>query len=472
VADPTGFLTIDRQDPPHRPVSERVLDFGEVEQRLTVEALESQAARCMDCGIPFCHAYGCPLANLIPDWNDAIHAGEWRKALDLLHATNNFPEITGRICPAPCEPACTLSINQPAVTIKHIELMIAEHGWEQGWIQPEPPSSRSGKRIAVIGSGPSGLGAAQQLARWGHETVVFERAERVGGLLRYGIPDFKLDKRVIDRRVAQMEAEGVVFETGVDAGVDLSVRYMRRTFDAILITAGARQPRDLDIPGRQLEGVHFATTFLTQQNQRNAGEAIADGEAISAAGKRVVVIGGGDTGADCIGTSRRQGAQSIHQLEILSQPPAARAADNPWPAWPQVLRTSTSHEEGCERMWGVSTQEFAGQNGGVTGVHCARVICGKDESGRPSFEDVPGSELALGADLVLLAMGFVHVEHGAMVNDLGLATDPRGNISIDQDYLTSADGVFAAGDAVLGASLVVRSIDHGRRAAEAIHSRL
>ena len=472
MGDPSDFMTIDRQDPPKRPVAERILDFGEVEERLPVGDLESQAARCMDCGIPFCHAYGCPLENLIPDWNDMVHRGQWRKALDLLHATNNFPEITGRICPAPCEAACTVSINQPAVAIKHIELSIAEHGWEMGWIQPEPASSRSGKRVAVIGSGPSGLAAAQQLARRGHETVVFEKAGRLGGILRYGIPDFKLDKRVIDRRVEQMVAEGVTFETGVDAGVDLSVRYMRRSFDAILITAGARQPRDLDMPGRDLKGIHFATDFLSQQNRRNAGDTIPDEDAICAEGKHVVVIGGGDTGADCIGTSRRQGARSIHQLEILPKPPADRDTDNPWPTWPLILRTSTSHQEGCERMWGVSTREFAGQDGHVIGAICVRVGCGQDDSGRLTFEDVPGSELDLDADLVLLAMGFVHVEHGALVKDLDLATDARGNIEVDGGYMTSADAVFAAGDAVLGASLVVRAMYHGRCAAEAIHRHL
>jgi len=366
----TGFLLHLRQDPDKRPVAERILDYREIELPLPAHALETQATRCMDCGIPFCHAYGCPVRNLIPDFNTMIYRKQWRRALDLLHATNNLPEVTGRVCPAPCEAACTLGINQPSVAIKQIELQIIERGFERGWVEPQPPAVRTGKKVAIIGSGPTGLAAAQQLRRAGHEVVLFEKADRLGGILRYGIPDFKLEKWVIDRRLDQMRAEGVAFETGVDAGADLSVRYLRRTFDAVLIAAGARQPRDLAVPGRDLDGIHFAMTFLTQQNRRNAGEIIPPDDAITAQGKRVVVLGGGDTGADCVGTARRQGALSITQIELLPEPPKDRAPDNPWPTWPRILRSSSSHEEGCTRLWSIGTQEFLG--GGAAGSPVAR----------------------------------------------------------------------------------------------------
>ena len=464
----TGFLEFPRENPPHRAVAERVRDFQEIEQMLPRPALEIQASRCMDCGIPFCHAFGCPVSNRIPEWNDMVYRKQWRKALDLLHATCNLPEITGRVCPAPCEPACTLAINQPPVTIRHIELQIVERGWAEGWIVPEPAPVRTGKRVAVIGSGPAGLAAAQQLARRGHDVVVFEKAPRVGGILRYGIPDYKLEKWVIDRRLGQMRAEGVVFETGVNAGADISVRYLRRSFDAILLATGASVPRDLPVPGRELRGIHFAMEFLTQQNMRNAGEA-PPGEPIGAAGKSVVVIGGGDTGSDCIGTSRRQGAREIRQLEILSTPPGERVPGNPWPTWPNVLRTSSSHEEGCSRDFAVATREFAGENGAVKGLRCVRLDwSGTDASGRPSFREIPGSEFTIEADLVLLAMGFVHVEHGPIVRDLGIAVDSRGNLALDEELMTSAPGVFAAGDCAMGASLVVRAIDQGRSSAAAV----
>jgi NAD(P)H-dependent glutamate synthase small subunit len=469
MGDPSGFLTTDRRDPPKRPVPDRVADYREIEQSLEGPALEAQAGRCMECGIPFCHSYGCPVVNLIPDWNDMVYRKQWRKALDLLHATNNFPEVTGRICPAPCEAACTLAIDQPAVAIRHIERQIADRGWENGWIRPEPAAAKTGRKAAVIGSGPTGLAAAQQLARAGHDVTVFEKADRVGGILRYGIPDFKLEKSVVDRRVEQMQAEGVVFETGVEAGVDLSVRYIRRTFDAVLIAAGAGVPRDLDVPGRDLDGIRFAMPFLTQQNRRNAGDDVPAAESVTAAGKNVVVIGGGDTGADCIGTSRRQGARSIRQLEILPEPPAERAPDNPWPTWPQTLRASSSHEEGCERHWSVATREFLGGDGAVRGLRGVRLEWSEpDASGRRSFKEVPGTEFEMEAELVLLAMGFVRVEHGPLVKDYGLATDARGNIEVDADFATSAPGVFAAGDAVIGASLVVRAIALGRQAAAAM----
>jgi len=467
VGKPTGFMDFPREEPPHRPVEERVRDFHEVEELLPATRIGSQAARCMDCGIPFCHAFGCPVQNRIPDWNEMVYREKWKKALDLLHHTCSLPEITGRVCPAPCEAACTLAINQPAVTIRHLELQIVERGWREGWIRPEPPERKSGKRVAVVGSGPAGLPAAQALARRGHEVVVFEKSDRVGGMLRYGIPDFKLEKWVIDRRLEQMRAEGVVFETGVNAGVDVSAAYLRRTFDAIVLAAGATVPRDLPVPGRDLAGVHFAMEFLKQQNRLNAGDPIPSGERISAEGKRVVVIGGGDTGSDCIGTSRRQGAASITQIELLPMPPESRTPTNPWPTWPIILRTSSSQEEGCDRMWSIQTKEFVGEGGQVRNLKCVKLEWSEpDAGGRRTSREIPGSGFDLPADLVLLAMGFVHVEHGPLVRDLGVATDPRGNIVVDGDFMTAVPGVFGAGDAVLGASLVVRSIDTGRRAAE------
>ena len=464
----TGFLEFPRENPPHRAVAERVRDFHDIEQMLPRPALEIQASRCMDCGIPFCHAFGCPVSNRIPEWNDMVYRRQWRKALDLLHATCNLPEVTGRVCPAPCEPACTLAINQPPVTIRHIELQIVERGWAEGWIVPEPAPVRTGKRVAVIGSGPAGLAAAQQLARRGHDVVVFEKAPRVGGILRYGIPDYKLEKWVIDRRLDQMRAEGVVFEAGVNAGTDISVRYLRRSFDAILLATGAAVPRDLPVPGRELSGIHFAMEFLTQQNIRNGGEE-PSGDAISAAGRNVVVIGGGDTGSDCIGTSRRQGAREIRQLEILAMPPGERGPANPWPTWPNILRTSSSHEEGCDRDFAVATKAFVGEDGAVKRLRCIRLEGpAPGAPGHPSFKEIPGSEFTIDADLVLLAMGFVHAEHGPLVRDLGLAVDARGNLAADAEFMTSAAGVFAAGDCATGASLVVRAISQGRSTAAAV----
>ena len=468
----TGFLLYPRRDPAKRPVADRVRDYHEVEQRLPVAQLEVQATRCMDCGIPFCHAYGCPLGNRVPDFNNMIYRKQWRRALDLLHATNNLPEVTGRVCPAPCETACTLGINQPAVAIKQIELQIVERGFERGWIEPQPPPATTGRKVAIVGSGPTGLAAAQQLRRAGHDVVLFERADRIGGILRYGIPDFKLEKWVIDRRLEQLRAEGVDFETGVDVGADLSARYMNRTFDAVLIAAGARQPRDLDVPGRGLDGIHFALPYLTQQNRRNAGEIIPPGHAISAEGRHVVVLGGGDTGSDCVGTARRQGAESIVQIELLPKPPAERPSDNPWPTWPRILRTSSSHDEGCERLWSILTKEFvADEAGRVKALRCVKLDWSEPDpdTGRATFTETPGSEFALDADLVLLSLGFLRVEHGPLVRDFGLDTDPRGNLIVDDSFATSAPGVFAAGDSVLGASLVVRALALGRRAAAAIH---
>lgn len=462
------YMEHPRKNPPKRLVGERILDFREVERRLSPKQVMIQAIRCRDCGIPYCHSYGCPLENHIPDWNLMVAGKSWKQALDILHATNNFPEITGRICPALCEAACTLSINMPPVTIRHIELQIVEKGWEKGWIVPRPALGKTGKRVAVIGSGPAGLAAAQQLARQGHSVTVYERDDRIGGMLRYGIPDFKLEKRILDRRVEQIRAEEVVFETGVNVGVDLSAGYLRRTFDAVLIAVGARVPRDLSVPGRELGGIHFAMDFLTRQNRVNAGDPMNGDDDITASGKDVLVVGGGDTGSDCVGTSRRQGAGRIYQVEILPRPPESRSEDNPWPDWPQVLRTSSSHEEGCERIWGATVKEFSGEDGMVHTARLVRVEWYR-ENGRQAFREIPGSEFDLEAGLVLLAAGFVHPEHGPLVKEFALGIDSRGNLAVDGSYMTSSPGVFAAGDSAMGASLVVRAIDQGRRAAEAIN---
>jgi len=469
MAKPTGFLEHPREDPANRPVAERVGDYKEIEQPLPLDRAEVQASRCMDCGIPYCHAFGCPLGNRIPEFNDMVYRRQWRRALDLLHATNNFPEITGRLCPAPCEAACSLSINSKPVSVRHLELQIVERGWREGWIAPQPAERKTGKSVAVIGSGPAGLAAAQQLARRGHDVVVFEKAAAPGGILRYGIPDFKLEKWILDRRLDQLRAEGVRFETGVEVGADLSVRYLLRKFEALCITAGAREPRDLKVPGRGLEGIHFAMEYLAQQNRRNAGEVIPFDQEILAKDKNVVVIGGGDTGSDCVGTARRQGARSITQIELLPEPPLDRSPDNPWPTWPTILRTSTSHEEGGERMWSVQTKEFLGLGIRVRGMRCVRLAWSPpDASGRRPFKEVPGSEFELKAELVLLALGFVHVEHGPIIGELGLKTDDRGNLAVDGDGMTNVPGIFAGGDAVLGASLVVRAILLGRRMAAAV----
>jgi len=456
----TGFLEYTREVPLRRPVPERVNDWFEVYQDFPEEKVRAQGARCMDCGVPFCHT-GCPLSNIIPDWNDLVYRDRWKDAVRVLHSTNNFPEFTGRVCPAPCEAACVLGINEPPVAIKLIEKTIVEHAFRAGWIKPEPPMERSGKRVAVVGSGPAGLAAAQQLARAGHWVTVFEKSDRIGGLLRYGIPEFKMEKHVLDRRLAQMEAEGVEFQTNVHVGQSISAEELMRDFDAILLAAGAEQPRDLAVPGRELQGIHFAMEFLPQQNKRCAGDEVPD--QILATGKRVVIIGGGDTGADCLGTSHRQKAASVHQFEILPMPPESRAPQTPWPLWPLQLRAESSHEEGGLREWSIATAKFTGdEQGNVRRLHAVRV------GPPPKFEQIPDTEFTLDADLVLLAMGFTGPVRSGIVEQFGVNLDQRGNIATDASYMASVDGVFAAGDARRGQSLVVWAIAEGRSAAAGI----
>jgi glutamate synthase (NADPH/NADH) small chain len=467
---PEGFLEHRREDIAHRPVAERVRDFSEVDVAHSEEVLVRQASRCMDCGIPFCHT-GCPVSNRIPEFNELVYRGKWREASENLHSTNNFPEITGRVCPAPCEPACTLSINDAPVLIKHIEYQIAERAFREGWVEPRPAPLRTARRVAVVGSGPAGLAAAQQLARVGHDVVVFEKDDRIGGLLRYGIPDFKLEKWVIDRRLAQLRAEGVKFETGVVVGEDLSERYLRRNFDAILLAMGASEPRGLSVQGAAFDNVHFAMDFLVQQNRLVAGDRPPEpAERITTRDKSVVVIGGGDTGSDCVGTSLRQGAREVHQLEILPKPPEERNPTTPWPMWPQILRTSPSHEEGCQRRWGVLTKRLTGVSVRANELHGVEV---ESASGPKGWEmkEIPGTEFGMPVDLVLLAMGFLHVAHVGLVESLGLNLNPQGNVVVD-DYMTSEEGVFAAGDTTLGASLVVSAIAAGREAAHSIDAYL
>jgi glutamate synthase (NADPH/NADH) small chain len=466
MGKPKGFLEYKRATVGYRDAVERVKDYREVGLSLTPDAMIAQAARCMDCGIPFCHGAGCPLNNRIPEFNELIYQGKWQQACDNLHSTNNFPEITGRVCPAPCETACTLGVNDEPVLIRHIEYQIVERGWAEGWIKPMPPRTKTGKRVAVIGSGPAGLAAAQQLARAGHDVVVFEKDNKAGGLLRYGIPDFKLDKNIIDRRLEQLRAEGVLFQTGVNVGEDISVRYLKKMFDCVCLTMGAGQPRDLSIQGRGFENIFFAWDYLALQNKLVSGEPLEDARIVSARDRDVVVIGGGDTGSDCVGTAIRQGAASVTQLEILPKPPEDRPDDTPWPMWPRIMRTSSSHQEGCQRRWNVMTKNFTGSEVRVSGLNAVEVEWFMKD-GDWKLREVPGTEFGLKADLVLIAMGFVHVKHDGLVNGLGLSLDERGNIVVN-DYQTSEPWVFAAGDATLGASLVVRAIDAGRKAAGAV----
>lgn len=472
MGNPKGFLEVKRMDPGYRPVQERIRDFHEVELRLSPDEIKSQASRCMDCGIPFCHGSGCPIRNLIPEWNDLVYKGRWKDALELLLSTNNFPEFTGRICPALCEASCTVGLNGDPVSVRQIELALVEKGFAEGFIKPCPPEARSGRKVAVVGSGPAGLAAADLLNKAGHSVTVFERDSFAGGLLRYGIPDFKLDKRIVQRRIDLMAAEGVSFETRVNVGVDISARYLLNRFDAVCVSIGSRAPRDLKAPGRELDGIHFAMDFLWQQNCLASCEAF-DSAQLSASGRKVLVIGGGDTGSDCVGTSIRQGAKSVAQIEIMPMPPETRHSSTPWPSWPYQLRSSSSHKEGCERLWSVATKSFEGKDGKLKRVNLVKVEWETDPSGRPSrMKELPGSEFAIEADLALLAMGFVGPERDGILSQFGVEFDKRGNIVVDAAMMTSKKGVFAAGDAVSGPSLVVRAIAAGRKLASSVDTYL
>jgi glutamate synthase (NADPH/NADH) small chain len=459
-------MEFERALPTRRAPEERVKDWFEIYQEFPQSSVQQQGARCMECGVPFCHT-GCPLNNHIPDWNDLVYHGRWEEAVRRLHATNNFPEFTGRICPAPCEASCVLGINQPPVTIKPIEKTIVERGWEEGWILPEPAQQKSGKKVAVIGSGPAGLAAAQQLSRAGHAVTVYEKSDRIGGLLRYGIPNFKLEKHVIDRRLEQMEAEGVIFVTNAHVGVNVEVAELRKTFDAIVLAGGSESPRDLKVPGRELKGIHFAMEFLPQQTKRFFGGEVPQELSILATGKKVVIIGGGDTGADCLGTSLRQAAASVRQFEIMPRPPESRSEQTPWPLWPLQLRIESSHEEGGTREWSLNTVRFEGDaDGNVARLHAVQV------GPPPKFEPVAGTETVIEAELVLLAMGFTGPVRNGMLEQLGVALDGRGNVATDERSMSSVDGVFAAGDMRRGQSLVVWAIAEGRKTAASVDAYL
>ena len=470
MADPKAFLTLRRATPERQAVEERVHHWGEFYRSAPESAVQTQAARCMDCGVPFCQGdTGCPVRNVIPEWNGLVQRGDWHEALESLHATNNFPELTGRLCPAPCESACVLGLVNEPVAIRHIEQTIADRGFAEGWVVPRPPRRSTGFSVAVIGSGPAGLAAAQQLRRAGHAVVVFEKDARVGGLLRYGIPEFKLEKSVLDLRLSQLEAEGVQFLTGVDVGEEITAAELRARFDAVCVATGAGAARDLHVPGRELAGVHLAMDFLTSQNRRLSGDSFFE-MGIDASDRRVVIIGGGDTGSDCAGTCVRQGARSVRQFELLPQPPRDRAATTPWPLWPMQLRSSHAHEEGCERDWSVATTAFSGENGRVARIHAVRLERQVFADGRTDFVQLPGSEFELEADLVLLAMGFTGPVKSRLLVDLGVELDSRGTIATDAAHRTSVPGVFAAGDAHRGASLIVWAIREGRDAADSIDS--
>ena len=469
MGNPTGFLEIDKKERNYEDPKDRLKHFKEFIVPLTNEEVSKQGSRCMDCGIPYCHQ-GCPVNNLIPDWNDLVYKHEWKKALDTLHSTNNFPEFTGRICPAPCEAACTLNLTDNPVSIKTIECSIVDYGWEKGWIKPQLPKKHTDKKVAIIGSGPAGLACAQQLARLGHSVVVYEKNERIGGLLRIGIPDFKMEKTLIDRRMAQMQSEGVQFKTNSEIGNNISTNQIIDNFDAVSLCIGSEVPRNLEVKGRNLKGIHFAMDFLSQQNDMVSGKTISKDILISAKGKKVLVIGGGDTGSDCVGTSNRQGATSVHQLELLPQPPVNENKQLTWPNWPMKLRTSTSHQEGCERQWSILTKSFEGnENGEVTKLICVEVEWKKSEDGSMKMIEVEDSEFEIEADLVLLAMGFVHPIHEGLVNNLSLKLDQRGNVEANEiSFKTSSDKVFVAGDCRRGQSLVVWAISEGRKCAERI----
>jgi glutamate synthase (NADPH) small chain len=464
MGDVKGFLKVKRKTTSYRPVCERVKDFSEVSFVPKAEHSKEQASRCMDCGVPFCH-WACPVGNLIPDWNDAVFRGQWGKAFNLLNAINNLPEITGRICPATCEYSCVLGINDDPVTIRENEEAIIEYAFKHGLVKPQPPRKRTGKRIAIIGSGPAGISCAHQLNKAGHIVTVFERDGSIGGILRYGIPDFKLEKWILDRRVKLLEKEGIIFKTSVSVGIDYPVSELRKEFDVICLTCGSRAPRDLAIEGRQLKGIHFAMDFLIQSNKRINGEQFSKEELIDAKGKKVVVIGGGDTGADCVGTAHRQGASCVTQIEIMPMPASCRTKDFPWPKYPMLLKTTTSHEEGGARDWSVLTKKFIGQNNKLNKLSCAKVEFGKDAKGCPMAEEVAGSGFEIEADLVVLALGFLHPEKNGPIEELKLELDSRGNVKTDESFMTSVKGVFSAGDMRRGQSLIVWAISEGRRAA-------
>jgi glutamate synthase (NADPH/NADH) small chain len=462
-----GFIQVKRSKQHARPVHLRVLDWHDVYLPTPEKEVRDQGSRCMDCGIPFCHQ-GCPLGNQIPEWNDLVYRQRWQAAIDRLHATNNFPDFTGRLCPAPCEGSCVLGINDDAVTIKNIELSIVERAFEEGWIRATPPATRTGKTVAIIGSGPAGLAAADQLNKAGHLVTVFEKSDRIGGLLRYGIPEFKIEKRFLDRRLALLEQEGVQFLTGVNVGVDLPVERLRAEYDAVILSGGAGWARDLPVPGRDLAGIHFAVDYLTRQNRICEGDEVPEDPLMSAAGKRVIIIGGGDTGADCLGTAHRQGAVSVHQFELLPRPPESRAADNPWPQWPRIFRSSAAHDEGGERLFSISTERFLGDDQGrVRALETVHV-----EVSRSGITRLPGTEVTLEAELVLLAMGFVGPERGGLLTDLGVRLTDRGNVWRDERWMTSEEGVFTAGDMQRGQSLIVWAIADGRHAAASVDSYL
>ncbi len=468
MGKPTGFIEFNRKPPQRRSIEDRLKDSKEFYHNWSEQEARDQGSRCMNCAVPFCHV-GCPLGNLIPEWNHLVYTNQWESALERLHSTNNFPEFTGRICPAPCEPSCVLSINQDPVTIEYIEKAIVDRGFNEGWIKPVIPRTRTGKTVAVVGSGPAGLAASQQLNRAGHNVTLFERSDKSGGLLRYGIPDFKLEKDIIERRVNIMSEEGVIFKTGIEIGKDIQLYELANDFDAVCLTIGAGQPRELPVSGRDLDGVHYAMDYLTQQNRRVSGENITSRYSITAKDKKVIILGGGDTGADCLGTAHRQGANTVYQLELLPEPPTSRGTDNPWPQWPQVLRTSPAHEEGGLRDYSILTKSLSGSNGKVEKLNAVRVEWGDpDTSGRPVMKEMPGTEFSIDVDLVLLAMGFVHPEHKGLVESSSLELDGRGNIKTDSERATSVPGIFAAGDSTRGASLVVWAIAEGRQAAYGI----
>ena len=468
MGKPTGFIEFNRKPPQRRSIEDRLKDSKEFYHNWSEQEARDQGSRCMNCAVPFCHV-GCPLGNLIPEWNHLVYTNQWESALERLHSTNNFPEFTGRICPAPCEPSCVLSINQDPVTIEYIEKAIVDRGFSEGWIKPVIPKNRTGKTVAVVGSGPAGLAASQQLNRVGHTVTLFERSDKIGGLLRYGIPDFKLEKDIIERRINIMSEEGVIFKTGIEIGKDIQLHELTNDFDAVCLTIGAGEPRELPVSGRDLDGVHYAMDYLTQQNRRVSGENIARRYSITAKDKKVIILGGGDTGADCLGTAHRQGADSVYQLELLSEPPTNRRTDNPWPQWPQILRTSPAHEEGGLRDYSILTKSLSGSNGKVEKLNAIRVEWGDpDDSGRPVMKEMPGTEFSIDVDLVLLAMGFVHPEHKGLVENSSLELDARGNIKTDSERSTSVPGIFAAGDSTRGASLVVWAIAEGRQAAYGI----